>query len=50
MKFYTEYNMPDLWDASLIRTDRNVINPLPGLTFVSITYYELNGETIGIIF
>lgn len=30
--------------------EREALNPLNGLTFVSIAYYKYNGQTIGIIY
>ena len=50
MKYYTEYNKPCMIGAKLLRVERNKLNPLHGLTYVSIAYYQINNETIGIVF
>ena len=38
-------------EAKLLKVDRNTLNPLEGLSFVSIAYYKLtSGKIIGIVF
>lgn len=43
MKCFTDYS------AKYIKTERNVLNPLPGLTFVSVSYYETPYGIVGIV-
>ena len=50
MKHYYPHNAPDLAHAHLLRVERNKLNPLPGPTFVSIAYYQIDGEEIAIVF
>ena len=37
-------------NARLIRVERNVLNPLPGLSFVSIAYWDIDGQIIGVVY
>ena len=49
MKYYYEHNKP-CDGAKFIKKETQKLNPLPGLTFVSIAYYQTaNGETYGIV-
>jgi hypothetical protein len=53
MKYYndTDFHKPSTASAKLLRVERNKLNPLRGLTFVSISYWKLStGEVIGIVF
>ena len=53
MKYYndTDFRRPSIAGAKLLKVERNKLNPLVGLTFVSIGYWKLeNGEVIGIVF
>ena len=53
MKYYndTDFRRPSIAGAKLLKVERNKLNPLIGLTFVSIGYWQLeNGEVIGIVF
>ena len=36
-------------NAQLVKVERNVRNPLPGLSFVSIAYWNIGGEIVGVI-
>ena len=50
MKYYYYYNHPILIGATFLSREYNALNPLPGLTFVAISYWKLwNGEIIGIV-
>jgi hypothetical protein len=53
MKYYNDmdFRRPSTAGAKLLKIERNKLNPLPGLTFVSIGYWKLtSGEVIGIVF
>ena len=53
MRYYnnTDFHKPSTASAKLLKVERNKLNPLRGLTFVSISYWKLStGEVIGIIF
>ena len=53
MKYYndTDFRRPSTAGAKLLKVERNKLNPLSGLIFVSISYWKLTtGETIGIVF
>jgi len=53
MKYYNDadFRRPSITDAKFLKVERNKLNPLPGLTFVSIGYWKLtSGEIIGIVF
>jgi hypothetical protein len=53
MKYYndTDFRRPSTAGAKFLKVERNKLNPLPGLTFVSIGYWKLtSGEIIGIVF
>lgn len=53
MKYYNDADLcrPSIAKAKLLKVERNKLNPLIGLTFVSIGYWKLeNGEVIGIVF
>jgi hypothetical protein len=53
MKYYNDADLcrPSTAKAKLLKVERNKLNPLIGLTFVSIGYWKLeNGEVIGIVF
>lgn len=50
MRYYRRINYKLPQSARYIKTERNVKNPLPGFTFVSISYYEIGGEIIGLVF
>lgn len=51
MRYYYKHNAPSLDGAKLVKVERNKLNPLPGLTFVSISFWKLKtGEIIGTIF
>ena len=52
-KYYYEHELKGIQaerDGKRIKIERNALNPLPGLTFVSIAYYAVNGEIVGVIF
>lgn len=34
----------------LVAVERNCLNPLVGRTFVSIAFYDVSGEIVGIVF
>ena len=36
--------------GELKKIERNTLNPLCGLTFVSIAYYEMDGKIVGVVF
>ena len=36
-------------NARFIRVERNVLNPLPGLSFVCIAYWDIGGEIVGVV-
>lgn len=51
MKYYYDHNKPNMSGAKLIKVEREKLNPLRGLTFVSIAIWQLpNGEQIGVVF
>lgn len=51
MKYYYEQNKPQNGNAKLLKVERNKLNPLPGLSFVSIAYYrDRSGEVYAVIF
>ena len=53
MKYYndTDFHKPSIAGAKLLKVERNKLNPLHGLSFVSISYWKLTtGEVIGIVF
>ena len=53
MKYYNDadFRRPSTAGAKFLRVERNKLNPLRGLTFVSIGYWKLtSGEVIGIVF
>ena len=50
MKYYNDFNKPNLRGATFLSRESNALNPLPGLTFVTISYWKLwNGEIIGVV-
>ena len=53
MRYYndTDFHRPSTTGAKLLKVEHNKLNPLRGLTFVSISYWKLStGEVIGIVF
>lgn len=50
MKYYYDTRAPVMVDAELIRVDREKLDPLGSGSFLSIAYYLVNGELIGIVF
>lgn len=51
MKYYYDHNKPNMTGAKFLKVERQKLNPLRGLSFVSIAFYELpSGEKIGIVF
>lgn len=50
MKYYYELRAPSLKNAELLRVERNKMNPIHYGSFVSIAYYRLGNEIIGIVF
>ena len=53
MRYYndTDCRRPSITGAKLLKVERDKLNPLRGLTFVSISYWKLvTGEVIGIVF
>lgn len=36
--------------SKLLKVERNKLNPLPGLTFVSIAYWDTPAGIVGVIF
>lgn len=50
MTYYYAARGPDLTNAELIRVDREQLDPLGSGSFLSIAYYLVNGELIGIVF
>ena len=52
MKYYYSKcsNCPVLRRAQFIRVERNKMNPINYGSFVSIAYYKIGDETIGIVF
>ena len=50
MKYYYEHNRPRNDGSKFIRKECEKLNPLPGLTFVGIAYYQaLSGEIYGVV-
>lgn len=53
MRYYndTDFRRPSTTGAKLLKVERNKLNPLRGLTFISISYWKLStGEVISIVF
>ena len=49
-KLFDKIAQDAIKNGERIFIDRDALNPLNGLTFVSIAYYKFNGQTIGIIY
>lgn len=51
MQYYHAWDAPaEAERGELVKVERNALNPLPGLTYVSIAYYTRGTDTYGIIF
>lgn len=50
MKYYNKNSYILPYNAKFVKVERNKLDPLEGCSFVSIAYYDIGGEVVGLVF